>query len=127
MKFTVILFAVLFGILSLAPNMQGGQFFKLSEVVDHYRDHQSSEETFSSFVSFVKDHYFQNHNTNEDERHMPFKSSVVSALVLVVHDCKISPVKEAMPFNEEPENCFGEPHGAPQKQSCSIWNPPRMV
>lgn len=127
MRFTVILFAVLFGILSLAPNMQGGQFFKLSEVVDHYRDHQKSEESFSSFVSFVKDHYFQNHSTNEDERQMPFKSSVVSALVLVVHDCAISPVKEVTLFNEEPENIFGEPHGAPQKQSCSIWNPPRTV
>jgi hypothetical protein len=127
MRFTVIIFTVLFGILSFAPNMQGGQFFKLSELVDHYQEHQNSRNSFSSFVAFVKDHYFQNHSTREDERQLPFKSSVISTLVLVAQEVKVQPVSIPIVHIEDRENCFGEPHGAPQNQSFSIWNPPRMI
>lgn len=127
MRFSVIILAILFGVLSFAPNMQGGQFFKLSEVVDHFQDHQNSKESFSSFLAFVKDHYFQNHKSSDDERHLPFKSSVVSALVLVAQEYKVSPVSLPVAYIERQENCFGEPHGAPQNQIYSIWNPPRTI
>jgi hypothetical protein len=127
MKATIIAFTFLFGILSFAPNMQGGQFFKLSEVVDHYESHQDSDEHFKSFISFVKDHYFTNHHTKDNERNLPFKSTVASVFVLVIHQVKLEPIHESQ-FIANKEKCyFGEPNSTVQQKIFSIWNPPRVA
>ncbi len=127
MKATIIAFTFLFGILSFAPNMQGGQFFKLSEVVEHYKAHQDSDEQFKSFMDFVKDHYFTNHDTKDNERHLPFKSSVASAFVLVIHQVKLEPIHEYLFIVNEEKNFFGEPTAFVQQKLFSIWNPPRVA
>lgn len=127
MKATIIAFTFLFGILSFAPNMQGGQFFKLSEVVEHYESHQDSKEQFQSFLDFVKDHYFTNHDTKDNERNLPFKSTVASAFVLVIHQVKLEPIHEYLFIVNEEKNFFGEPTSFVQQKSFSIWNPPRVA
>lgn len=127
MRFAVITFTILFGILSFAPNMQGGQFFKLSEVIEHYETHQESKESFSSFIDFVKEHYFTNHHTNENERNLPFKSSVASPLVLVFQQVQMHEIPLSKFIEEEDDSCFGEPKNRIQNKIISVWNPPQVV
>lgn len=127
MKPTIIAFTFLFGILSLAPNMQGGQFFKLSKVVEHYKSHQDSEEQFQSFLDFVKDHYFKNHDSKDNECNLPFKSTMASTFVLVIHQVKIEPIHEYLLIVKEEKSFFGEPNSFVQQKSLYIWNPPRVA
>jgi hypothetical protein len=128
MKLFSILFAVLFGVLSLAPNMQGGQFLKLNELVEHYEVHQNSNQPFTSFLSFVKEHYFNNSSSSKDEQNMPFKSTVVTVSVLAHIQVEISIPKFQQSFEPtEIPATFGEPSGVIQSVSLSIWNPPKMA
>ena len=128
MKLFSILFAVLFGVLSLAPNMQGGQFLKLNELVEHYEAHQKSNQPFTSFLSFVKEHYFNNSRSSRDEQNMPFKSTVVTVSVLAHIQVEISiPLFQQSFEPTEIPATFGEPSGIIQKVSLSIWNPPKMA
>jgi hypothetical protein len=60
MRLLVIGIAVIFGLISTAPNFQGAQFLKLPEFIQHYSEHQSGPESFSCFLAFVKEHYFNN-------------------------------------------------------------------
>ena len=126
MRFAIISFIFIFGILSFAPNMQGGQFFKISEVVDHYQTHQDSDETFGSFFAFVKDHYFSNHHTNDNERHLPFKTTVISAFILVIHNIELQPIHDSFFILDEKKACFGEPNRMIQSNIINIWNPPQL-
>lgn len=127
MRFAIISFAILFGVLSFAPNMQGGQFFKLSEVIEHYENHQESEDSFSSILSFVKEHYFSNNTTDENERHLPFKSTVVGAFVLVIHQVELQPIHEYLFSLDREKSYFGEPNGHIQNRIISVWNPPQVA
>jgi len=127
MRFLIFVFALVFGFLSFAPNMQGGQFFKFNEVLQHFEDHQESKESYTSFLSFVKNHYFSNHGTNDNEKNLPFKTNILSSFVLVIHEVKISPVNESFIELIEQSPCFGEPNGQLSKTSISIWNPPQMA
>lgn len=127
MRFMIVSFAILFGILSLAPNMQGGQYFKVNEIVEHYKVHQQSNESFRSFISFVKDHYFQNHNHHDNERQMPFKSMAVAPVFLTVQDFQLKPVSEFHFLAGSHKNFFGEPGSKVQGCFEFIWNPPKML
>ncbi len=128
MKLVSIFFAVLFGVLSLAPNMQGGQFLKLNELVEHYEVHQEGNKPFSSFLSFVKDHYFNNATSSEDENNMPFKSTVVTvtALAHIQSEIYIPQFQHFIETFEIPAH-FGEPSDKIVAVSLSIWNPPKMA
>ena len=126
MRVAIIIFVCVFGILSFAPNMQGGQFFKISEVIEHYQEHQSGKETFDSFLSFLKEHYSREHNTNENERHLPFKTDVASTSILVIQDIKIHPVLSLSLIPENQNHCFGEQKGKIQDKSIPVWNPPKI-
>jgi hypothetical protein len=127
MRFLIIVFAIVFGFLSFAPNMQGGQFFKFNEVIQHFEAHQQSKESFNSFFAFVKNHYFSNHGTKENEKNLPFKTNILNSFVLVIHEVKLVPVNEDLIEVIEQSSCFGEPNGQLSKTSISIWNPPQMA
>ena len=127
MRLTVIIFAFLFGILSFAPNMQGGQFFKISEVVEHYNGHQNSKEGFKSVLAFIQDHYFDNNNSKENKHNLPFKSVVSSVLVMHVQNIAIIPVVEKIEILAIHSHCFGEPNNQNFSKLFSIWNPPQMA
>jgi hypothetical protein len=128
MKLISILFAILFGVLSLAPNMQGGQFLKFNELVEHYEKHQEGNKPFSSFFSFVKNHYFSNSTSSEDENNMPFKSTVVTITVLAHIHSEISIPRIQDPFESiESPLLYGEPSDKIVAVSLNIWNPPKMA
>lgn len=128
MKLFSILFAILFGVLSLAPNMQGGQFLKLNELVEHYEEHQEGNKPFTSFFSFVKEHYFNNAISSGDEQNMPFKSTVVTVTVLAHIQSEIHiPTFQQLVETIEIPSLFGEPSDKIVSVSLSIWNPPKMA
>ena len=81
MKIVIVFFTVLFTIVSLAPNMRGVEYFKLTEVIEHYNEHQKSQDSFNSFFSFLKEHYSKNHKSNKDEKNFPFKSLMAFSFV----------------------------------------------
>ena len=127
MRVSIIFFTFLFGILSLAPNMQGGQFFKLSEIIEHYNGHQESKDGFNTVLNFVQDHYFSNKNSKENKHNLPFKSVVASVSVMHVQNVSIIPVVEKAEFSLIQSHYFGEPSSRNYSKLYSIWNPPQMA
>lgn len=125
MRLSIIVFAFLFGILSLAPNMQGGQFFKISEVVEHYNEHQGSQDGFKTVFAFIQDHYFEN-NTKENKHNLPFKSIVASVFVMHIHNISIVPVVEKDDILTMQAHFFGESSSQNYSKLFSIWNPPQL-
>ncbi|MEY3236606.1 MAG: hypothetical protein RI883_707 [Bacteroidota bacterium] len=126
MRWSIIVFTFLFGILSLAPNMQGGQFFKISEIVEHYNGHQESADEFKSVLAFIQDHYFENNNSKENKHNLPFKSVVSSVLVMHIQNVSIVPVVEVAETVKLQAHNFGEPNSQNYNKLYSIWNPPQM-
>jgi hypothetical protein len=126
MKTLTFTLAFLFGVLSLAPNMQGAQLFKLTEVVEHFHEHQKSEENFSTFIDFIVDHYFKNRETNKNEQELPFKSVVAAPVLIALEKIEVIPVTFQY---------FIEPISKPNVHQLSlptqarlnpIWNPPQQ-
>ena len=126
MRTLVIALAVIFGLLSAAPNLQGGQFLNVGKIVEHYNNHQSTDESFSSFISFLKDHYFENHPTKNNEKHLPFKSSVAGVPIIVLQQLAPTEINHHFPIGLNQKSCFGEPNHFVQNRTITIWNPPRM-
>jgi hypothetical protein len=127
MRFLIFSLALLFGIFSLAPNMQGAQFFKLNEMIAHYEQHQKSEESFGSFMSFIQEHYFANNHTNANERDMPFKSVVAAPLVLLNQEINLFIVTESFAMQAKQEHAFGDASGSLKASALAIWNPPKFM
>ena len=127
MRLSVLFFAFLFSILSLAPNMQGGQFFKLSEIVEHYNGHQANDDKFNSVLAFIQDHYFNNNVSKENKHNLPFKSVVSSVLVMHIQNVSIIPIVEKIEFKTSKSHYFGEPSSRNYSKLYSIWNPPQMT
>jgi hypothetical protein len=128
MRFVVIGIAIIFGLISAAPNFQGAQFLKLPQLLEHYSEHQSGKESFSSFLSFVQDHYFKNDHHGENEKHMPFKTTGMgcSTALIMVRSCQ--PLLESETnINEKSVVHFGEPNGSLNEFNGSVWNPPRLI
>lgn len=125
MRTFVIALAVIFGLLSSAPNLQGGQLLNIGNIVVHYKNHQLTGESFSSFVSFLKDHYFENHPTKNNEKHLPFKSSVAGVPILVLQQLQATEITQHVPIRIHQKSCFGEPDRIVQNRTISIWNPPQ--
>ena len=126
MKFLTLIFVVVFGVLSLAPNMQGAQLFKLSEVVEHYQAHQHSEEMFSSFLDFIVDHYFKNRETNKNEQELPFKSVVAAPVLITFQKVELQPVTLLFRLRSVSKPIHYYQSKISQVRLNSIWNPPQI-
>jgi hypothetical protein len=55
-------------------------------VIEHYNEHQKSQDSFNSFFSFLKEHYSKNHKSNKDEKNFPFKSLMANSFHLIHQD-----------------------------------------
>lgn len=128
MRLVVIGIAIIFGMISAAPNFQGAQFLKLPELIEHYGEHQSGEESFNSFLSFVQEHYFNNDHHGKNEQHMPFKTTGMGcATVLILYPpCQLAIVSEVQLFEKHALH-FGESNGSLNEFNGSVWNPPRLI
>jgi hypothetical protein len=119
---------VIFGLMSSAPNFQGTQFLKLPELIQHYTQHQSGEDSFSSFLAFIKEHYFNHKHHGKNEQHMPFKTTGISySSVMTIEFPYIHYIVSDLRNTQERTAHFGEPNGSLNDFSGSIWHPPQMI
>jgi hypothetical protein len=126
MKVVIVFFTVLFTIVSLAPNMRGVEYFKLTEVIEHYNEHQKSQDSFNSFFSFLKEHYSKNHKSNKDEKNFPFKSLMANSFHLIHQDCQQIEILEFDLSNSSEKVVFNYKSLFYQQNLFAIWNPPKQ-
>ena len=126
MKIVIVFFTVLFTIVSLAPNMRGVEYFKLTEVIEHYNEHQKSQDSFNSFFSFLKEHYSKNHKSNKDEKNFPFKSLMANSFHLIHQDYQQIEILEFDFSNSSEKVVFNYKSLFYQQNLFAIWNPPKQ-
>jgi hypothetical protein len=70
-------------VLSFAPNFQGIEFFKVNELISHYKQH-SALNSNEGFIDFLLEHYgnAKKHDSN-DHKNLPFKSVSNAATVFI--------------------------------------------
>ena len=126
MRLVIIVFTFLFTIISLAPNMRGGEYFKFSEVIAHYYSHQKSESNYQSFIAFLKEHYSKEHKPNKDEKNLPFKTMTANSFHLIYQDYTLVTIEELdfIPTNQKVN--FNYRKAFYQQKLFAIWNPPKM-
>lgn len=128
MRICSLILAVYFGLLSLAPQWLGLEFFKLDALLDHYAQFQQEKEQ-DGFWSFVQEHYLQQVNDNQQEhRELPFKSVQSNTLVTL-----FMPVKSPAILFENNLTYFSRQNILSAPTSVSIndffefWHPPQLV
>ena len=126
MKIVIVFFTVLFTIVSLAPNMRGVEYFKLTEVIEHYNEHQKSQDSFNSFFSFLKEHYSKNHKSNKDENNFPFKSLMANSFHLIHQDYQQIEILEFDLSKSSEKVVFNYKSLFYQQNLFAIWNPPKQ-
>ena len=126
MKIVIVFFTVLFTIVSLAPNMRGVEYFKLTEVIEHYNEHQKSQDSFNSFFSFLKEHYSKNHKSIKDEKNFPFKSLMANSFHLIHQDYQQIEILEFDLSNSSEKVVFNYKSLFYQQNLFAIWNPPKQ-
>ena len=126
MKIVIVFFTVLFTIVSLAPNMRGVEYFKLTEVIEHYNEHQKSQDSFNSFFSFLKEHYSKNHKSNKDEKNFPFKSLMANSFHLIHQDYQQIEILEFDLSNSSEKVVFNYKSLFYRQNLFAIWNPPKQ-
>jgi hypothetical protein len=106
--------------------MRGVEYFKLTEVIEHYNEHQKSQDSFNSFFSFLKEHYSKNHKSNKDEKNFPFKSLMANSFHLIHQDYQQIEILEFDLSNSSEKVVFNYKSLFYQQNLFAIWNPPKQ-
>jgi hypothetical protein len=128
MRVLSMVLAIYFGLLSLAPQWQGLEFFKFDALISHYEAYQK-ECNEPSLWSFVQEHYLQQVNEKQhDHRQLPFKSVQTNTLVtlfmptsgaqVLVQSSEISFTKDLI---------FSAPESISNNDFFECWHPPQLV
>jgi hypothetical protein len=128
MRLTSFVITLYFFILSIAPNMQGVQFFNLTNFIDHYQEHLARNEN-SDLLSFVQEHYFNRLTEfEEDHRHLPLKVKIqVATGVMNFEKFDLSPITEVVPvIIESSSKIASKKRSFYNKNVHSIWQPPQI-
>ena len=128
MRLTSFVITLYFFILSIAPNMQGIQFFNLTNFIDHYQEHLARNEN-SDLLSFVQEHYFNRLTEfEEDHRHLPLKVKIqVATGVMNFEKFDLSPITEVVPvIIESSSKIASKKRSFYNKNVHSIWQPPQI-
>ncbi len=120
--------AVYMGLLSLAPQWQGLEFFKLDALFKHYEQYRQAN-VDPSFWSFVQEHYLQQVTENQQEhRELPFKS--VQSNVLVTLFMPVSGTQLTLEnFTEHfaKKAIYTAPNALHINDYFECWHPPQLV
>lgn len=120
--------AVYMGLLSLAPQWQGLEFFKLDALFKHYEQYQQAN-VDPSFWSFVQEHYLQQVTENHQEhRELPFKSvqsNVLVTLFMPISGTQISIEDYTIHFPKQA--IFTAPNALHINDYFECWHPPQLV
>ena len=128
MRLLSIVFSIYFGLLSLAPNWQGLEFFKLDALFEHYAQYQEVKSN-DGFWSFVKEHYLQQINENQHEhRELPFKSVQANSMITLfmpVHSPRVIFEKFTPQLHTSP--IVTPPTAIDINDFFECWHPPQLV
>jgi hypothetical protein len=128
MRICSLILAVYFGLLSLAPQWLGLEFFKLDALFEHYAQFQQ-EKKQDSFWSFVQEHYLKQVNDNQQEhRELPFKSVQSNVLITLFMPVK-SPIisLDKAPIDLSRQNIMSAPPSVNINDFFEFWHPPQLV
>lgn len=128
MRLFSIILAVYFGLLSLAPHWQGLEFFKLDALLEHYAQYQKDQSN-DGFWCFVKEHYLQQVNDQQQEhRELPFKSaSSIAPITLFMPETSPSVIFEAFTPQQCSVSIVTPPVSVTINDFFECWHPPQLV
>ena len=128
MRICSLILAVYFGLLSLAPQWLGLEFFKLDALLEHFAQFQQEKEQ-DSFWSFVQEHYLQQVNDNQQEhRELPFKSVQSNTLVTLFMPVKSPAILfENNLIDLSRQNILSAPTSVSINDFFEFWHPPQLV
>ena len=128
MRIFSLILAVYFGLLSLAPQWLGLEFFKLDALFEHY-DQFKQEKAQDSFWSFVQEHYLQQVTENHQEhRELPFKSAQANVLITLVMPTPSTSVSLVnAPIHLSRQNILSAPTSVSINDFFECWHPPQLV
>lgn len=120
--------ALYFGLLSLAPQWLGLEFFKLDALLEHYAQFQQEKER-DGFWSFVQEHYLQQVNDKQqDHRELPFKSVQSNTLVTLFMPVKSPAILLEKSFIDlSRQNILSAPTSVTINDFFEFWHPPQLV
>jgi hypothetical protein len=132
MRIFSLILAVYFGLLSLAPQWLGLEFFKLDALFEHYAQFKQEKEQ-DSFWSFVQEHYLQQVTENHQEHHqehreLPFKSAQSNVLITLVMPAPSTAVSLLnAPKHLSRQNILSAPTSVSINDFFEFWHPPQLV
>ena len=128
MRIFSLILAVYFGLLSLAPQWLGLEFFKLDALFEHYAQFKQ-EKAQDSFWSFVQEHYLQQVTENHQEhRELPFKSAQSNVLITLVMPAPSTAVSLLnAPKHLSRQNILSAPTSVSINDFFEFWHPPQLV
>ena len=128
MRIFSLILAVYFGLLSLAPQWLGLEFFKLDALFEHYAQFKQEKEQ-DSFWSFVQEHYLQQVTENHQEhRELPFKSAQSNVLITLVMPAPSTCVLLVnAPKHLSRQIILSAPTSVSINDFFECWHPPQLV
>jgi hypothetical protein len=128
MRICSLILALYFGLLSLAPQWLGLEFFKLDALLEHYAQFQQEKEQ-DGFWSFVQEHYLQQVNDKQQEhRELPFKSVQSNTLVTLFMPVKSPAILLEKSFIDlSRQNILSAPTSVTINDFFEFWHPPQLV
>lgn len=128
MRICNLILALYFGLLSLAPQWLGLEFFKLDALLDHYAQFQQEKEQ-DGFWCFVQEHYLQQVNDKQQEhRELPFKSVQSNTLVTLFMPVKSPAILLEKSFIDlSRQNILSAPTSVTINDFFEFWHPPQLV
>ena len=128
MRIFSLILAVYFGLLSLAPQWLGLEFFKLDALFEHYAQFKQ-EKAQDSFWSFVQEHYLQQVTENHQKhRELPFKSAQSNVLITLVMPAPSTAVSLLnAPKHLSRQNILSAPTSVSINDFFEFWHPPQLV
>jgi hypothetical protein len=128
MRICSLILAVYFGLLSLAPQWLGLEFFKLDALFEHYAQFKQEKEQ-DGFWSFVQEHYLKQVNDKQQEhRELPFKSVQSNVLITLFMPVK-SPIilLDKATIDLSRQNILSAPPSVTVNDYFEFWHPPQLV
>ena len=128
MRLISLILALYFGLLSLAPQWLGLEFFKLDALFEHYAQFQQ-EEKQDGFWCFVKEHYLQQVNDKQKEhRELPFKSVQSNSHITLFMPVKSPAISLSNPdLGISRQNILSAPTSVAINDYFEFWHPPQLV
>lgn len=116
-----------FLVLSFAPNFQGVEFFKINELITHYKQH-SVVNSNESFIDFMMEHYgnAKKHDSS-GHKNLPLKSFQNVAIIFIylpelieLADMSQTSISEKKRITSKYRQSFSLTNFKP------IWHPPKL-